>query len=125
MPDRQYKCPLCHSAFRNESGMKWHLAHRHEIPAAFDALGKDYETKIAGLQQENDLLKGKVWKLEMELAETKVAVVQETAENLKAVVQVQQLDSGRQKAIFALVLRDQFIKEKLNIELPNPFAEGK
>ncbi len=34
MPSRQYKCPLCHSAFRNESGMKWHIAHKHEIELA-------------------------------------------------------------------------------------------
>lgn len=32
--------------------MKWHLAHRHEIPGAFDALGKDYEAKCAALQQQ-------------------------------------------------------------------------
>ena len=63
MPSRAYKCPLCHSAFRNESGMKWHLAHRHEVPTAFDALGKEYETKLVSLQDENTLLKQKVQQL--------------------------------------------------------------
>ena len=60
MVSRPYKCSLCNSAFRNESGMKWHLAHRHEIPGAFDALGKDYETKTMNLLDENVLLQKKL-----------------------------------------------------------------
>jgi len=122
MPDRPYKCPLCQSAFRNESGMKWHVAHRHEIPTAFDTLGKDYEAKTANLQEENARLKKKLEQLQRELDETKIALLQETTERLKAVAQVQQLYNDRQKAIFGLVARDKIIKERLNIEIPNPFA---
>jgi len=122
MPDRPYKCPLCQSAFRNESGMKWHVAHRHEIPTAFDTLGKDYEAKTANLQEENARLKKKLEQLQRELDETKIALLQETTERLKAVAQVQQLYNDRQKAIFGLVARDKIIKERLNIEMPNPFA---
>ena len=72
MPSRPYKCPVCHSAFRNESGMKWHLAHRHEVPGAVDALDKKYETKIVGLQDENTLLKQKLERAESELSTFKL-----------------------------------------------------
>ena len=64
MVSRPYKCPLYHSAFKGESGMEWHLAHRHEIPNAFDALGKDYEAKITNLLEENALLEKKTKQLE-------------------------------------------------------------
>ena len=121
MVSRPYKCPLCHAAFRNESGMKWHIAHRHEIPAAFDALGKDYECKITNMQEENALLKKKLEQLEMELQETKIALVQEQAEKIEEAAKVVKLNNDIQKAVIAIVARDHIIKERLNIEMPNPF----
>ncbi|MGD0855200.1 MAG: hypothetical protein ABSA18_05285 [Dehalococcoidia bacterium] len=64
MLDRPYKCSLCHSAFRTESGMKWHLAQRHDIPAALGAIRKDYERKLVSLQEENAMLKQRLQHLQ-------------------------------------------------------------
>ena len=121
MVSRPYKCPLCHSVFRSESGMKWHIAHRHEIPNAFDALGKDYETKARNLLEENALLKTKVEQLERELEQTKIALIQEQGERLEEAAEVSRLNNDIQKAAIAIAARDIIIKQRLNIEMPNPF----
>ena len=121
MVSRPYKCPLCHSTFRNESGMKWHIAHRHEIPTAFDALGKDYDAKVTNLQEENALLKKKVEDLEMALGQSKIDLMQERAEKLIKATEVMKLNNDIQTMAIAIVIRDSIIKERLNIEMPNPF----
>ena len=121
MVSRPYKCPLCHSTFRNESGMKWHIAHRHEIPTAFDALGKDYDAKVTNLQEENALLKKKVEDLERELGQAKIDLMQERTEKLKEATEVMKLNNYIQTMAMAIVIRDKLIKDKLNIEMPNPF----
>ena len=121
MVSRPYKCPLCHSTFRNESGMKWHIAHRHEIPTAFDALGKDYETKTTSLLEENALLKKKVEDLEMALGQAKIDLMQERTEKLIKATEVIKLNNYIQTMAMAIAIRDSIIKERLNIEMPNPF----
>ena len=121
MVSRPYKCPLCHSTFRNESGMKWHIAHRHEIPNAFDALGKDYETKTTSMLEENALLKKKVMQLEMTLEQIQIDLLQERGEKLKEAAEVMKLNNDIQKMVMALVFRDHLIKERLNIEMADPF----
>ncbi len=121
MVSRPYKCPLCHSTFRNESGMKWHIAHRHEIPTAFDALGKDYEAKVTNLQEENALLKKKVEDLEMALGQAKIDLMQERAGKLIKATEVIKLNNYIQTMAMAIAFRDKLIKDKLNIEMPNPF----
>ena len=121
MANRSYKCPLCHSVFRTESGMKWHIAHRHEIPTAFDTLGKDYEAKTISLQEDNAQLKQKLDQIERELEETKAKLLAETAAKLEAEAWVQHLTRERDKAITAMVLRAHIIEEKLQIHLKNPF----
>ena len=123
MVDRPYKCPLCHSAFRNESGMKWHVAHRHEVPAALDALGKDYEAKTTSLKEENSQLKQKLNQLQKELSLIKVALSEEKAAKLEALKQMQRLELERDKTIMALVVRDKILQDQLNIELPNPLVQ--
>ncbi len=120
MVSRPYKCPLCHSTFRNESGMKWHIAHRHEIPNAFDALGKDYETKTTSLLEENALLKKKVKQLEMALEQTNIDLMQERGETLIKATEVMKLNNDIQKMAMAIALRDTLIKVRLNIEMPLP-----
>jgi hypothetical protein len=121
MVSRPYKCPLCHSAFRNESGMKWHVSHRHEIPAAFDALGKDYKAEIANLNQEIALKNKKAELLEKELQDTQIALMQEKTEKIAALAEVAELNKATQKMILMIVIRDIYLKQFLNIELPNPF----
>ena len=123
MVSRPYKCSLCNSAFRNESGMKWHIAHRHEIPTAFDALGKDYEAKTINLQEENVLLKKKLEQIERELERTQIALIQEQGERSKEAAQAVRLNQDLQKAAMALAGRDYLIKERLNIDMPNPFEQ--
>ena len=120
MPNRPYKCPLCHSVFRTESGMEWHIAHRHEIPTAFDALGKDYEAKTMSLQNDNAQLKQELDELEAGLKETKMKLLEKTAAKFEADAQVLQLTAERDKAIVAMVVRDHIIQEKLQIQLKNP-----
>jgi len=121
MVSRPYKCPLCHSAFRNESGMKWHISHRHEIPAAFDALGKDYKAEITNLNQEIVLKNKKAEQLEKELQETQIALMREKAEKIAANAKIAELENTIQKMMMMIAVRDILIKERLNIELPNPF----
>ena len=121
MVSRPYKCPLCHSAFKNESGMKWHLIHRHEIPAAFDALGKEYDAKVSALEQENGQLKKKVEQLEWELERDEIALVQEKKAKLELYAQISELNTKFQKALTMLAARDTLIKAELNIDMPEPF----
>jgi len=120
MVSRPYKCPLCHSAFRNESGMKWHLAHRHEIPAAIDALGKDYEAKASALEKENSELKKQVEQLMWELEKDEVELVKEKELKLQLIKQISELEARFQKAVMIIAIRDILIKEKLNIDMPEP-----
>ncbi len=122
MVNRPYKCPLCHSVFRSESGMKWHLTHRHEVPAALDALRKDYENKNTSLKDENSHMKQELTQFQEELSLTKVALSEEKTAKLEAFKHKQQLQQELNKAIVELVLRDKILKDKFNIELPNPFA---
>lgn len=121
MQDRPYECPLCHSAFRNESGMKWHVAHRHEVPAALDALAKDYEAKTRSLQEQNDQLKQRVDELERQLEYAEVASLQERAAKLAANAEIEQLNKDLLKVTIALAARDVVIQEKLNIQMKDPF----
>ena len=121
MVSRPYKCPLCHSAFKVESGMKWHLAHRHEIPAATDALGKDYEDKVTYLREENAQLIEKIDKLEKVLSQTNLAFMQEQGERIKEAATNLQLNNIIKIAAMAIATRDQLIKERLNIDMPDPF----
>jgi len=102
--------------------MKWHLAHSHEIPAALDALGKDYEAKNASLKEEISQMKQKLAQLREELSLIKMALSKEKAEKLEAITQKQQLEQERNKTIEALVVRDKILQDELNIELPNPLA---
>lgn len=101
--------------------MKWHIAHKHEIPTAFDTLGKDYEAKTISLQKDNAQLKQKLDEIERELEETKAKLLAETAAKLEAEAWVQQLTRERDKAIMAMVVRDHIIEKKLQIHLKNPF----
>ena len=110
MVSRPYKCPLCHSTFRNESGMKWHIAHRHEIPNAFDALGKDYEIQATNLLEENALLKKKVENLEMKLSQAEIDLMQERAEKLREVAEVMRLNNEMQVMAMALVFQNSTTK---------------
>lgn len=121
MPNRPYECPLCRSVFRNESGMKWHIAHRHEIPTAFDTLGKDYEIKIVGLEDENTLLKQSLQRVERELIETKLKLSEGVLARANDWAEIRRLQDVINKTAMNLALRDRLIKEKLNIELKNPF----
>jgi len=67
--------------------MKWHVTHRHELPASLDALGKDYETKVEILKDENFQLKQKLEQLQEKLSLIKVALSEEKAEKLEAFTQ--------------------------------------
>ena len=123
MVSRPYKCPLCHSVFRNESGMKWHIAHRHDIPTAFDALGKDQAAKTLSLQSENQALRNNVEVLTRELERTRTDLETERARHLKWMDEVIGLRQDLEKALGAIVIRDLIIKNRLGIEMPNPFEK--
>ena len=101
--------------------MKWHLIHRHETQNAFDALGKDYEEKTKSLFEEKALLEKKVQILDLELQKTRIDLIKEQAERALESAEFVKLSKDMQKMAMALVVRDSLIKEKLNIELPNPF----
>jgi predicted TIM-barrel enzyme len=101
--------------------MKWHIAHRHEIPTAFDALASDYQNKIVGLQDENTRLKQKLDRVEGELVETKLKLDGEVVARAVDQAKIKRLWESFNIAVMALALRDILIKEKLNIQLKNPF----
>lgn len=101
--------------------MKWHIAHKHEIPTAFGTLGKDYEAKTISLQEDNAQLKQKLDEIERELEETKTALMQEKGEKLKEGAEIVKLNNDIHKAALAIVARDYILKQRLNIEMPNPF----
>jgi hypothetical protein len=101
--------------------MLWHLIHRHEIPNAFDALGKDFEEKSKNLNQEKELLEKKVQIQELELLKAQIDLVKEQTEKALESAEVIKLNKDMQVLATALVIRDSILKEKLNIELPDPF----
>ncbi|MFC1938167.1 hypothetical protein ACFLWH_00685 [Chloroflexota bacterium] len=101
--------------------MKWHIAHRHEIPTAFDVLGKDYDVKVTNLREENALLKKKMEDFERKLSQAEIALIKEQAEELKNIAETIKLNSDIKTIAMAIAIRDNLIKEKLNIEMPNPF----
>ena len=115
---RPYSCPICHSAFKNESGMYWHLAHRHEIPAAIDALGKKYEAKLSALEEETSQLKKQVEQLEWELERNLIELAEEKKAELELYARISELEARFQKAVMIIANRDILIKEKLNIDMP-------
>ena len=126
MVSRPYKCSLCHSAFRNESGMKWHVAHRHEMPNALDALGKQYETKTLNQQEENAFLRRDNERLTRELDQAKLDLLKEKGDRLIQVNENLRLHEEIRKGAMMILARDMVLKQRLNIELPNPFEkEGK
>jgi len=100
--------------------MKWHMVHRHEIPTALDALGKDYEAKAMDLREENVLLKQNMEQLEREAERIRIASIQEQGERVKEYAQIVKLNNDLQKAAIAMAARDYLIKERLNITMPNP-----
>ena len=51
-----------------------------------------------------------------------MALSVEKEEKLEAFKQIQRLEQERNKTIEALVVRDMILRDKLNIELPNPLA---
>jgi predicted nuclease with TOPRIM domain len=101
--------------------MKWHIAHRHDIPTAFDALAKDYQTKLVGLEDENTRLKQKLDRVEGELVETKLKLCDEVVARASDQAMIKRLWKSFNIAVMALALRDILIKEKLNMQLKNPF----
>jgi hypothetical protein len=123
MVSRPYKCPLCHSAFRNESGMMWHLAHKHEIPAAQDALGKKYEAKLSAIEEKNSELKKKVEQLMWELEKDEVELVKEKEVKLELYKKISELEAHCQKYLMVIASRDLLIKEKLNMDMPTSYLE--
>jgi hypothetical protein len=86
--------------------MKWHLAHRHEISTAFDALGKEYETKLASQQDENTLLKQKLEQVEVEKIDMTVKFGEELVAKLNAWVEIRRLQDDRSKAMMLLAVAD-------------------
>jgi chromosome segregation ATPase len=120
MVSRPFSCPLCHASFRNESGRNWHLAHRHEIPAAIDALGKEYEAKLSALEEENAQLKEKVGQLEWDIERNLIELVEEKKAKLELHARISELDDRFQKAVIMIIARNSFIKEKLNVDMPEP-----
>jgi hypothetical protein len=103
--------------------MKWHIAHRHEIPAAFDALGKDHETKTADIQEENIQLKRQLGEIQRMLEETIAVLKLERAARTEAEARVLEVTRDRDTAIMAVVIRDTILKERLGICLKNPFKK--
>jgi len=99
----------------------WHLIHRHEIPDAFDALGKEFEEKIKNSNQKNELLEKRVEMQELELQKIQLDLVKEQYEKALESAEVAKLNKDRQVLAMAVALRDDLIKGKLNIDLPNPF----
>lgn len=121
MPDRPHKCPLCHSVFRTESGMKSHLARQHETPAVANALATEYAAKSVGLQEENTQLKQKLHHAEARQMETDLELAQELAARAKDLAQIQHLRNELNEAMMQLWMVHGLVKERLGIALPNPF----
>ena len=101
--------------------MKDHLIHKHEIPEAFDALGKEYETKIEKLIGENALLERKAQLLEDQLKLKEMELINKQGEKALASAEVIKLHEEMRKMAIALASRDIFIKKELNVELPSPY----
>jgi hypothetical protein len=131
MVERPYKCTLCHASFRNESGMMWHVSHRHEAPQALEALGKTYDEKLAEERREKAIkvqeacdLKTKLDDTTMKLMSTTADLIKQHEENATLTLQLQNMTKDQTRLIYALVARDQVLKQRFGITLPSPFGES-
>jgi folylpolyglutamate synthase/dihydropteroate synthase len=111
--------------------MMWHVSHRHEAPQALEALGKTYDEKLASLQQDNakqaqeiDELKTKLDNTEKKFLNMSLNVIKEQEQNVNFMLQIRNMANNQSKLVFALVLRDQVLKQRLGITLPDPFRES-
>jgi hypothetical protein len=84
--------------------MRWHIAHRHEITAAFDTLGQGHKGKTAIVQDDNVRLKQESVELEKRLEETTAELMREMEARLQAEVRYLQLSQSRDTAIVPLAL---------------------
>ncbi len=57
----------------------------------------------------------------MELQQTKMKLIEEQGERLQKAAEIVKMKNEFQRMAFALVIWDNLLKERLNIELPNPF----
>ena len=48
-------------------------------------------------------------------------LIEEQGERLQQAAEVMKMKNEFQRMAFALVIRDKLLKERLNIEMPNPF----
>ncbi len=100
--------------------MKSHLSRQHEMPAALDALGKNYEAKYKSMLEENAVLKKQLEQIKGELVKTRTDLVQALDEGLKKYAEINRLNGEMQKMGLIIAFRDSFIKEKLGITMPLP-----
>jgi len=118
---RPFKCPLCLSAFRTESGMKWHLAHKHETPAAVDAICQDYKAKVEDLEMQNTRLQKQLDETIMLLQSAKSRLEYEIAAKEKSWRDNKALIDFCNKMMIYFAALDINLLAKYNISIPNPF----
>jgi len=123
MEGRPYQCPICHSGFKTEGGMKCHLGRQHEMPAALDALGKGYDGKVKSLEGENANAKQRLTQIERDLDDSKLTCLKKDVEILQKMVEIDNLRKDFLKAVLGIAARDIVLKKELNTSLPSPFAE--
>ena len=130
MVERHHKCTLCHALFRTESGMMGHVSRSHEAPQALEALGKTYDGKLDELRKENATqaqeikdLKTKLEDTRRSLSNTTLLLIKEQEKNVTLMLQIRNMDHDQRRLVIAYVVRDQILKERYGVTLPDPFGE--
>ena len=57
----------------------------------------------------------------MELETTNIALLEERTKNIEAMAKAVKINEDLRKAAIAIAARNCVLKERLNIEMPNPF----
>ena len=116
MVERPYKCTLCHSLVRTESGMMSHVSRSHEAPQALEALGKYYDGKLDGLRKENVIktqeiidLKAKLGDTTRNLANTNLLLIEEKGQNITLMSRIRNMADDQNRLVIAFVVRDEIL----------------
>lgn len=120
---RRFECPRCMSAFRTESGMKWHLAHKHELPAAMDAIGKNYEVKIEESQTQNDRLKLELEKTKALLQSTQMSLLSQAAAKNKALLDNQHLVNLVTELMINITALSSLVESRFGVKVPDLLSD--
>jgi hypothetical protein len=125
MVERHFQCSLCKKLFRNDSGLEWHLIHRHELAQAIEVIKADYEGRLGELTGDNAAKSHEITSLKTEADRARfesmrntISVIEALRVNVELDHKINMMQDGQSKMILGLILRDAAMERELGRPLP-------